>query len=314
MVIARAKLLKLVRQFFDNREFYEVQPPCLSADCVVDAYIDPIVIEAQRLQLPSPIGRERFFLQSSPESAMKRMLVAGAPSIYSIGPVFRAGEHGPLHNLEFTMLEWYHLQADVETEIELLRAFACEMLGASECDSIRYADAFCQHLGVHPLDASLDELFDCAAEIDEHLAESMRGDRDAMLDFLLSEKIQPKLGLDRPLVLRDYPASQAALANVASDDARFAARFELYYQGTELANGYEELLDAEELVRRAHENNTRRIQSGRVALPVETSLVRAMRQGLPACSGVALGLDRLLMLRVGASTLAEVLPLTIESA
>lgn len=312
MVRARAALLKEVRAFFDERGFLEVQPPCLAADCVVDAYIDPIVIEARLLGLPAIPDRERFFLQSSPESAMKRMLAEGAPSIYSIGPVFRAGEQGALHNLEFTMLEWYHVGATEQIEISLLSDLASVTLGADRCDVVRYADAFEAFLGVHPLDAPLDQLAQLVAETDSALAHSLRTDRDGLLDVLISERIQPKLGSDRPVVLKDFPASQAALAKLQDDDNRFAARFELYDRGVELANGYEELLDADELVARAGLNNRRRVQGGREPLPVETKLVQAMRQGLPPCSGVALGLDRLLMRRCGATTLEEVMPLPFD--
>ena len=165
MVTARASLLQEIRAFFDSRDFYEVQPPCLSGDCVVDAYIDSISIDTRQMGLPSLPGRERFFLQSSPESAMKRMLVDGAPSIYSIGPVFRAGEAGRIHNVEFIMLEWYHRDRGVDEEIELVQHFICEMLDASRCDTISYADAFVTHLGIHPLDVSLDDLHAIAAKV-----------------------------------------------------------------------------------------------------------------------------------------------------
>ncbi len=314
MVTARASLLHEVRAFFDSRDFFEVQPPCLSGDCVVDAYIDSISIDARKMGLPSSPGRERFFLQSSPESAMKRMLVEGAPSIYSIGPVFRAGEAGRIHNVEFIMLEWYHRDRDVDEEIELVRHFIRKMLDVSRCDTIAYADAFVTHLGIHPLDVSLDDLHAIVAKVDRSLADSIRTDRDAMLDVLISEFIQPELGVEYPVVLRDYPATQAALARVLPHDPRFAARFELYFHGIELANGYEELLDADELVRRGHENNQRRKECGLPELKVETSLVQAMRRGMPPCSGVALGLDRLLMLRMGATSLADVMPFPVDLA
>jgi elongation factor P--(R)-beta-lysine ligase len=314
MVKARASLLREIRTFFDSRGFYEVQPPCLSADCVVDAYIDSLSISAVQMRLPSLPGRETFFLQSSPESAMKRMLVDGAPSIYSIGPVYRAGEVGQLHNPEFTMLEWYHRDSDVESEIALVQQFVCEMLHMDQCDTITYANAFMTYLGFHPLDVSLDDLYTTVATVDKSLAEAIRLDRDSMLDVLISEFVQPKLGTENPVVLRDYPATQAALARVLPSDVRFAARFELYYHGVELANGYEELLDAEELIRRGHENNHKRRQCGLPELTVETSLVKAMRRGMPRCAGVAMGLDRLLMLRMGATSLAEVIPLPIDVA
>jgi lysyl-tRNA synthetase class 2 len=314
MIKARAELLRATRAFFDQRGFFEVQTPCLSADCVIDTYIDPITVAGAELQLPSGVARDRYFLQSSPESAMKRMLVAGAPSIYSIGPVFRAGESAALHNIEFTMLEWYHLDAGFDEEISLVKSFACERLGSDACDVITYRHAFEQYLGLHPLDEPIQRLAERVEGLDRDLAKQLAGDRDGLLDVLLCEHIQPHLGTERPMVLRDYPATQAALARVLEDDPRFAARFELYYRGIELANGYDELLDADELVRRARENNEKRLRVGRASLPVETHLTRAMREGMPKCSGVALGLDRLFMLMTGATTLDQVMPLTIMRA
>ena len=312
MIKARAELLKLLRQFFDDRGFFEVQPPCLASDCVVDAYIDPIIVDSRELGLPLEPDRMRFYLQSSPEAAMKRMLAEGAPSIYSIGPVYRAGECGPLHNPEFIMLEWYDLHTGIDAEIELVRTLAAQTLNCQSCDVITYEAAFHRYLSIDPLETELSELVRLVSVIDRDLAESIQDDRDALLDVLISERIQPELGNDVPIVLRNYPATQAALARVLESDARYAARFELYYRGVELANGYDELLDPDELVRRAHESNEKRRLGGRETLRTETKLVEAMRQGMPASSGVALGVDRLLMLRMNKNTLADVMPFPID--
>ncbi|PAY15381.1 EF-P lysine aminoacylase GenX [Rhodopirellula sp. SM50] len=310
----RAELLRQTRRFFDEHGFLETQPPCLSRDCVVDAYLDPLAVETNTLGLSDPRLPEQFYLQTSPESAMKRMLAGGAPSIYSIGPVFRGGETGALHNIEFTMLEWYEVGGDFESAMRLTGQFVSKMLAADGYDSIHYRDAFVEQLGVDPIDVSIGDLCDQVAKLDASLAASIAEDRDQMLDYLLSAQIAPKLGQRRPTLLTDYPLSQAALAKPSTHDPQCAARFELYVRGVELANGYDELLDADVLLARYAENNRKRTASGRRCLAAETTLVDAMRAGLPPCSGVALGVDRLLMLRVGADRIEDVMPFSICNA
>jgi lysyl-tRNA synthetase class 2 len=312
----RAELLRQTRAFFDCRGFCEVQPPCLSRDCVVDAYLDPITVPSAELGVAAETLPERYFLQTSPESAMKRMLAAGAPSIYSVGPVFRRGESGGLHNPEFTMLEWYEIGGDADSAIDLTGRLVASVLGSGGYDRVRYRDAFRSRLGVDPIDDSVASLRDVASErtADEQLVASFGEDRNGLLDLLLSQCLQPDFGRVRPLILTDYPMQQAALAKQSRNDPACAARFECFAGGVELANGYDELLDAEELIRRAKSSNRRRGQTGREHLQTDTTLFRAMQDGLPPCSGVALGLDRLLMLRVGERTLNAVLPMTIDIA
>lgn len=314
IVIQRARLLKQMRGFFDDRGFHEAQPPCLSRDCVVDAYLDPITVATEQLRLSNPELPDRFFLQTSPESAMKRMLVAGAPSIYSIGPVFRSGESGDHHNVEFTMLEWYHLGAHVDDEIALLGKLACEVLGRPTHRVVHYRDAFVDLVDVDPIKAPIRQLQQRLVAEDASLAKTLGDDRDAILDALLSLVVQPTFTGTTPWILRDYPLSQAALARRCPSDPDCASRFELFVDGVECANGYDELLDADELVRRAKQNNEVRRRSGRTTLPVDTTLTRAMRKGLPQCCGVAMGVDRLLMLAVGADHIGQVMPFQLEHA
>ena len=310
----RAELLRLTRRFFDDRGFVEVQPPCLSRDCVVDAYLDPLTVDVKELGISDPRLPERFYLQTSPESAMKRLLSAGAPSIYSVGPVFRGGEMGELHNIEFTMLEWYQVGGDAESAIALTGDFVSHALSTDGYDLITYRDAFIKFLDIDPLKVSIKDLSAMVRIRDSTLADSIDGDRDSLLDVLLSESIAPNLGIDRPLVLTDYPLSQAALAKQSSSDNECAARFELFVGGVEVANGYDELLDPTELEKRSDENNRIRVRAGRKSLATNTTLLRAMRQGLPECSGVALGIDRLLMLQVGANQIHDVIPFPIWNA
>ena len=310
----RAELLRDLRQFFDGRGFLEIQPPCLSRDCVVDPYIDPLSID--RSQLATSIendATETLFLQTSPELAMKRMLAAGAPSIYSIVPVFRAGESGPMHNVEFTMLEWYDVGASLAKEVELLGELASEILQLDGYDITTYRQVFQDQLGIDPIESDTSDLVSLVKSVDSELANQIN-DRDDLLDVLMSDKIQPSIGLNRPVVVTHYPLSQAALAKASNEDPACAMRFELFFSGVELANGYEELLDADELLRRTDLANEKRALASLKPLQVPVTLVRAMRDGMPACSGVALGLDRLLMLRCGATHISQVIPFPIQIA
>ncbi len=311
LLAERARLLRECRLFFDSRGFLEVQPPCLSRDCVVDAFVEPLRIDAHQFQIPAADLPPQYFLQTSPESAMKRMLAAGAPSIYSIGPVFRAGERGALHNIEFTMLEWYDVGADMASGIELLGRLASELLHRGGHEVCTYRELFRDAFGFDPIDAPLPTLCGHAERVDAKLVGSIADDRDSLLDLLLARSIQPTLGLDRPLVVKNYPLSQAALAKAADDDPQCAARFELFVNGIELANGYDELRDPEQLLDRYNSNNLKRIAWGRSPLETETTLLHAMRDGLPQCAGVALGVDRLMMVRSEAESIDQVMPLPI---
>lgn len=295
----RATLLRELRDVFDTRGFLEVQPPCLMPGCVADAFIDPIEIPWSSVRLPGPdaTASPRLFLQTSPELAMKQMLAAGAPSIYSIGPVFRGGESGPQHRVEFTMLEWYEVGGDERSAIALIGAIAGEILGPGTIEVRDYRRLFADHCGLDPLEADVAELRRLLAASDPGLAASVGDDRDGLLEILFAERVQPHLGHDRPLVVRNYPLTQAALAKTADDDPDCAARFEWFVDGVELANGYDELLDPDELVRRTARHNRRRESAGRPALPLDQGLLAAMRRGLPPSAGVALGVDRLQMIR-----------------
>ena len=307
----RAELLKKLRLFFDQRGFLEVQPPCLTSDCVIDAYIDPLRVDIREFQLGSHHGDGSYYLQTSPEAAMKRMLAAGSPSIYSLGPVFRAGEQGEQHNLEFTMLEWYEVDADVEQGIATLGALACEILNFEHVDVRSYRQVFRDQCGLDPVDVPLADLRRYTHAIDPSLASSIAADRDDLLDHILSHVIQPTLGHGKPVILRDYPLSQAALAKPSTRDDKCAARFELFVAGVELANGYDELRDPDVLIERFQSCNEKRKEAGRRPLPIESALVDAMRRGLPQCAGVALGVDRLLTVQLGEKTISSVMPFTI---
>ena len=299
---ARAQLYGAIRGFFEARGVLEVETPILSAAATVDPNIDSFATREKP-------GSERW-LQTSPEFAMKRLLAAGSGPIYQIARVFRREEAGRHHNPEFSMLEWYrpcwdHLR--LMDEVEALLRFAGVPDGP-RWERLSYREAFLRHAALDPFGASLEQLREvCVAQL--NLSGELAGgtSRDVYLDLLMSAAVGPQLGLEVPVFLHDFPASQAALARVRPGDPPVAERFELFWKGIELANGFHELTDAAEQQRRFEQDRARRAAQGREAPPYDARLIEALRAGMPQCAGVALGLDRVLMLMLGLAELAEVL-------
>jgi elongation factor P--(R)-beta-lysine ligase len=309
----RARLLMKVREFFASRSFLEVETPILSADVTVDRHLDPMsTILADDPRKPE-VGRQ-LWLQTSPEFGMKRLLAAGATAIYQITRAFRNGEVGPLHNPEFTIVEWYRVGDDMRSGIALLSEFAQAVLETTPAESISYAEAFERFLEINPHTANGAALVDCAIARGVSPPESLVSDRDGLLDLLLTEFIQSQLGQAAPAILYDYPASQSALARIRDGQTRVAERFELYYLGVELANGYHELLDPAELRRRISAANIARMTDTKPQLPQESRLLEAMEAGLPPSTGVALGFDRLVMLAANAKTIGDVIAFPTDRA
>lgn len=304
----RSELLRRLREFFHDRGFLEVETPILSADVVVDRHLEPF--HATLAPDPRKPGEgQRLYLQTSPEFHMKRLLAAGGEAIFQVTRAFRNGERGRLHNPEFTLVEWYRGGDDYDAGMTLLSELCVSLLETKEADRVTFREAFLRHAGVDPFAAADKHLRQaCLAAADSDL------DRDALLDLLLVERVEPHLGRGRPTILCDYPPSQAALAMVRGGEFPVAERFELYVDGIELANGYHELLDAGELRRRASEANAHRAAAGRQRLPEQSRLLAAMEHGLPDCCGCALGFDRVAMLAAGATSIDEVLAFPIERA
>jgi lysyl-tRNA synthetase class 2 len=308
----RAELLRRLRDFFHAQGFVEVETPIVSADTVVDRHLDPFCTG-----IPSEAGKppRRLWLQTSPEFAMKRLLAAGAKAIYQVAHVFRLGEVGPLHNPEFTMVEWYRAGDDLAAGLQFTSDLAEAMLGRGPAERISYREAFVRHAGIDPHACSNEELIAAVARHGIVAPESQSADdRDGWLDLLLSERVQPNLGSAQPVLLYDFPASQAALARLRHDDTAVAERFELYADGIELANGYHELTDANELRQRNRAVNAARTADGKAALPERSRLLAAMDAGLPPSVGVALGFDRLVMVALGAKSIGEVIALPFDRA
>ncbi len=286
---ARAALLRAIRAFFLQRNILEVDTPLLGCAGITDPAIEPLIVE-KGVSLTGP-----RFLQTSPEYAMKRMLAAGSGAIYQISKAFRDGEVGARHNPEFSLLEWYRPAYDHHELMAEVVELVCHCLGSRRWQKITYRELFLQNLGIDPFIASAAELEAAArAHIDLGLTS---GDRDLWLDVLMSHLLEPKLAQVGMCFVYDYPASQAALSCIArSGDVEVGQRFELYVDGMELANGYYELTDAVELEQRFIADNGKRRDLGLSEQPLDEQLLAAMNQGLPECSGVALGVDRLLML------------------
>lgn len=294
---ARADLYRAVRVFFDARQVLEVDTPVLSRHATVDRHIDSF-----------STADARGWLQTSPEFAMKRLLCAGSGAIWQMAKVFRAEEAGRFHNPEFTLLEWYRVGFDhhaLMNEVEaLLRAAG---VTGPTFARMSYGEAFDRHAGIDPFTASVDAL----KALPEAEAFADETDRDVLLDLWMSHRVGPRLGRGTPCFVHDFPASQAALSRVV--DGR-AQRFELFWEGLELANGFWELNDAGEQHRRFTGEQAWRAARGLPVPPLDAHLIAALDHGLPDCAGVALGLDRLLMRLLHLESLGEVLAFPADRA
>ena len=308
----RAQLYSDVRRFFSAREVLEVQTPVLSHAAPTAPYLDSFVT-----QFKQGSQHTNLYLHTSPEFAMKRLLAAGSGPIFQICPVFRNAENGRLHNPEFTMLEWYRPGLSLAELMAEVDSLLQQLLSAPPAQQLTYQQVFADILAVDVFVCEIDTLRQLALKHIAGLTADWQTDRDGWLELLMSEVIEPALAkMNRPVMVYDFPASQAQLAKTRHNPEGYevAARFEVYAGGLELANGYDELCDAAILAARFANDNRRRQQQNLPVMPVDQHLVGAMQSGLPACSGVALGLDRLLMLQLGSTNIDEVLPISFADA
>ena len=297
LVSKRALMLREARRFFEERGLLEVDCPILSFTASVDACID--LIPALYC------GAETCYLHSSPEYGMKRLLAEGVGDIYQLSHVFRDAELGRLHQPEFMMAEWYRIGFSLVEMIEETAEFIHLFLGALPLELLTYRRAFLLFAGIDPFAASEAEL--------RALCPGFAGGsepRDLLLNFILTDRIEPKLGRGKLTALLHYPPSQAALAKTALvDGVEVAERFEIYAEGIELCNGYHELADPEEQLTRFEAANRERLSQGKQPLPIDRAFLQALKKGLPDCCGVAVGFDRLMLLASSGSELKEILPL-----
>jgi elongation factor P--(R)-beta-lysine ligase len=305
----RAALLAAAREFFAERGVLEVETPVLSAAAVSDPQIESLTTRVAGIAAP-------LYLCTSPEYAMKRLLAAGSGDIYQICRVFRDAERGRWHNPEFTLLEWYRLGFDdaaLMSEVEaLIGSLLAPHRKLEPAERLSYSAALQRHAGVDAHHASERDLTEAARS--HGIVCQADLDRDAKLDLLMGLVVGPRLGTERPCFICDYPASQAALARLKPGSPPVAARFELYLDGVELANGFHELAASVEQRARFVQDLRLRRARGQVQPPLDERLLAALAAGLPDCAGVALGLDRLAAIALAAPRLADAMAFTIDNA
>lgn len=310
-LVARAKLFTTIREYFQAQQVIEVETPLLRKYPVSDPHLANLVVAE------SAFVKSVRYLQTSPEASLKCLLAQGSGSIYQLSKVFRDDPQGRWHSQEFTMLEWYRIGFDLATLIEDIAELIARVglggrqVGFQAPKRSSYRDVFLKYANIDPFTASTDALLekvhrdiDAEFSIKPYVAEASEAHntaKDLCLDLIMTQQVQPKLGFDQPEFVCDYPASQSALAKLSLDlhGNRIACRAELFFKGVELANAYDELCDAEEYVARHAKDNLARQALGLEQVPIDEELYAAMKNGLPACAGVALGVDRLFALLEG---------------
>lgn len=309
----RATVLFQIRAFFAARNVLEVDTPLMCRSAATDIALHPIAV---LYPSSATLQNDPYYLQTSPEYAMKRLLAAGSGSIYQIAKAFRGEESGRLHNPEFTLLEWYRVGFDLHALMDEVDALLALILDTPKARRLSYETLFTEALGIDPHHTTVQTLAACAEahhiQLSALAAQDL--DVDAWLDILMTHCIEPTLGFDRPVFINDYPASKAALATLRKrEEGVFVAeRVEVYVRGIELANGYHELRDATVQRQRFEADCVRRKQMGLKAIPIDQHVLSALEAGMPACAGIALGLDRLLLLKEGLHDLSETLSFGIE--
>lgn len=308
-LIKRAAIIAEVRRFFADRGVLEVDTPAMSQATITDIHLVPF---QTRFVGPGLSEGRDLWLMTSPEYHMKRLLAAGSGPIYQMGRSFRNEEAGRYHNPEFTMLEWYRPHYDMYRLMNEVDDLLQQVLECDSAESLSYQQAFIRHLELDPLSADKAQLREAAEKLGEGELASREEDRDTLLMLLFMLGVEPKIGQDKPCFIYHFPASQAALAEISTEDHRVAERFEVYYKGIELANGFRELTDSREQRQRFEQDNRRREARGLPQHPIDHYLLAALEHGMPACSGVALGVDRLIMLALKAESLSEVIAFPVD--
>ncbi|MBF0784795.1 elongation factor P--(R)-beta-lysine ligase [Muribacter muris] len=308
-LIKRAKIIADIRQFFTDRGVLEVETPAMSEFSVTDVHLSTF-----HTQFLSPFASQAktLHLITSPEYHMKRLLASGSGPIFQLCRVFRNEEAGSRHNPEFTMLEWYRPFFDMYRLINEVDDLLQQILDCEPAESYSYQFVFQTYVGLDPLSATKAQLLAKAREHGLQCEENEQ--RDTLLQFLFSEVVEANIGRERPTAVYHFPASQAALAQISSEDHRVAERFEFYYKGLELANGFHELSDAKEQIRRFELDNQQRSEMGLSQQALDHRFLAALQAGIPNCSGVALGVDRLLMIAMNAERIDEVMAFGVERA
>ena len=312
----RASIIQMIRAFFIERKLLEVETPSLSQAGVTDQhlfcfkthFIGPEIsnIKPEKCGVP-------LYLQTSPEFHMKRLLSAGSGSIFQIAKAFRNEESGRYHNPEFTLLEWYQVGFDHFQLMDEMEKLLQLVLNCGLAKRLTYQQAFMKILNIDPLSASIDELKKAGSQLNLGDVLDNESCLDTVLQLLFSVAIEPVIANDSPCFVYNFPASQAALARISTEDNRVAERFEVYYKGIELANGFHELSDSAEQLKRFQKDNLLRKENNLPEMPIDKRFVESL-SNLPDCAGVALGIDRLIMLATEQKHIDNVISFTIKGA
>jgi len=311
----RAAVLAQIRAFFLSKNIVEVETPVLAASTVTDVHLDAFISQYHYSPDSHCTQSVNLYAQTSPEFAMKRLLASGYGCCYQICKAFRHEQHGRFHNPEFTMLEWYRLGFDhiklMDEVAELLEI----ILGCQQVQRISYQELFIKEVNIDPLLTNKAQLIALIAGHNK-LSDWLETEDcvDTLLQFVMAELIEPKIGQDIPCFVYNFPASQASLAKISVEDPRVAERFECYFKGIELANGFHELTDVEQQKLRFEQDNEIRAQLGKQAQDIDKHFISALANGLPDCAGVALGIDRLVMLATSAVNIEQVMTFPITNA
>lgn len=310
-LLKRAKIVSEIRRFFSERGVLEVETPAMSQATVTDIHLFPF---QTRFVGPGAADGMTLFLMTSPEFHMKRLLAAGSGPIYQMGKSFRNEEAGRYHNPEFTMLEWYRPHFDMYRLMNEVDDLLQQILDCEASEVVSYQQIFIRHLEIDPLSADKPQLRAVAAKLDMEELANREEDRDTLLQMLFAFGVEPHIGQEKPTFVYHFPASQAALAEISSEDHRVAERFEVYYKGVELANGFRELTDAGEQRQRFEQENRKREARGLPIHPIDENFLAALAYGMPECAGVALGVDRLIMIALSAQSISEVMAFPVDRA
>lgn len=310
-LLKRAAILAEIRRFFADRGVLEVETPAMSQATVTDVHLVPFQTQFVG---PNAADGMTLYMMTSPEYHMKRLLAAGSGPIYQLGRAFRNEEAGRHHNPEFTMLEWYRPHYDMYRLMNEVDDLLQQVLDCDSAETLSYQQAFQRHLEIDPLSADKAQLREAAAKLDLSNIADTEEDRDTLLQLLFTFGVEPHIGREKPAFVYHFPASQAALAEISTEDHRVAERFEVYFKGIELANGFRELTDSNEQRQRFEQDNRKRAARGLPQQPIDYHLLDALSHGMPECAGVALGVDRLVMLALGAESLSEVIAFPVTRA
>jgi len=311
----RARILAMIRAFFSERDVIEVETPLLCHSTVTDVYLDAFTTEFNYSSDSHCNDSTTLYLQTSPEFAMKRLLASGFGCCYQICKAFRHEESGRIHNPEFTMLEWYRIGFSHYQLMDEVAELLCAVLTCRASDKLSYQQVFQKYLNIDPLETNLLEM---KKVLNKNSVQGSWIEKEEDIDILLqvafSECIESFIGNDSPCFVYDFPKSQASLARLSIKDERVAERFECYYKGVELANGFNELTDSKEQLLRFKADNEKRLLLNKLERPIDKNFIAALTHGLPQCSGVALGIDRLIMLAMEKETIHSTITFTRENS